>query len=431
MDSSQQWIDTLIDDSQFRSEHKNQNLCSLSALKQRLYLEKRRAERIDYSFSVLVFNFQGIERLNGEFNGARKIKILEQLLQLLLINIRETDSVSLTSDHKIIILLPDTSYPHARKTLNRLITKLNSLNEVRNLLELIFPSQNISIYSYPDEPAGTIQNDEVNKKSHHHFSSLFSTLITDPNTNVLTVNDWFTPAAIDTKKPKFGNTVHFAWNLQKRAMMAVETVSKRIIDILGSAIGIIITSPIMLILGLVIKLTSPGPVFFLQDRVGYRGKIFKIIKFRTMRTDASEKEHQEYIKKLLTAKPEEDNSAAQVLGYKKQIDQRITPIGKFLRQSSLDELPQLFNILIGEMSLVGPRPHPVYEVKFYKNWNYRRLLVKPGLTGYSKINVRCTPENYSEAMRYDIRYVNHHSILNDIIILYKTVFLIFSRNGAY
>ena len=103
--------------------------------------------------------------------------------------------------------------------------------------------------------------------------------------------------------------------------------------------------------------------------------------------------------------------------YKNQIDQRITRVGAFIRKTSIDELPQFINVLLGDMSLVGPRPHPIYEVELYKYWYYHRLQVKPGLTGLSKIKLRCTPENYCEAMRYDLRYVNNWSLMLDFEII--------------
>ena len=208
---------------------------------------------------------------------------------------------------------------------------------------------------------------------------------------------------------------------------------KRIVDIIGALFGILVTSPIMIITGILIKATSPGTVFFKQCRIGYNGKRIKIYKFRSMAQNTSEKTHQDYVAKLLSNDNIGSLNDENVEDYKNQIDNRVTGIGKFIRKTSIDELPQLFNILFGDMSLVGPRPHPIYEVELYKKWQFRRLLVKPGLTGLSKLKVRCSPDNYDEAMRYDLRYVDHWSLKFDFKIILKTIphLLLFLKNGAY
>ncbi len=433
MGSIDQWIEAQTNNPQLHLKIKNINFCSLSALKQKLYLEKRRAERTGYSFSIILIDCEGINQLNGKFNNSsKKIEILEILLQQIAINIRETDVLSFNQDYKIIILLPDTPYQYAQNTLTRLMTVLKSNAELHEVLALIIALNKISILSYPDQSDGKTQNEIVSNKrsSSLNINSFFLSLMSEKTGDILALNDQI--RAIKTNKNDLilRKIHHFEWNHNDELLQKFEIVTKRIIDIVGATTGIIMMSPILVLIAFIIKLTSRGPVFFIQERVGYRGKIFKMFKFRSMRVNASEKMHQDYIKKLLTAESN-NKSSDQVAAYKDQIEQRITLIGKILRKTSLDELPQLFNVLIGNMSLVGPRPHPVYEVALYKNWNYRRLLAKPGLTGFSKIRVRCTPENYSEAMRYDIRYVDHYSLLQDIKIILKTALFIFSNNGAY
>jgi lipopolysaccharide/colanic/teichoic acid biosynthesis glycosyltransferase len=206
---------------------------------------------------------------------------------------------------------------------------------------------------------------------------------------------------------------------------------KRIYDIFFSLIFLLMASPLFLAAALAIKITSKGSVFFTQERVGYKGKTFKIYKFRTMKPDRSDQEHIQYVQSLL--KDNADNpSGSELIGqYIDYIDRRTTAVGKWLRATSLDELPQLINIFRGEMSLVGPRPHPMYEVNAYKKWYCRRLEVKPGLTGWSKLNLRLTPQNYEEAILYDLWYVDHWSLLLDIRILVMTVPMVVMMKDAH
>jgi lipopolysaccharide/colanic/teichoic acid biosynthesis glycosyltransferase len=148
-----------------------------------------------------------------------------------------------------------------------------------------------------------------------------------------------------------------------------------------------------------------------------------------MHSQNSENEHRQYVESLLDQNDQKNNEEL-LEKYVEYLDRRITKVGRFLRASSLDELPQLFNILMGDMSLVGPRPHPAYEVNSYKKWYRRRLNVKPGLTGWSKLNLRFTPENYEEAVLYDLWYVDNWSIGLDFRILLMTIPFVLSMKDA-
>ncbi|WP_288222116.1 sugar transferase [uncultured Clostridium sp.] len=199
----------------------------------------------------------------------------------------------------------------------------------------------------------------------------------------------------------------------------VYSIFKRTMDIFGSFIGIILLSPVFLIVAILIKLDSKGKVLFSQRRVGLNGKEFEIYKFRSMVEDAEE------LKKLLKDKNEMSGPM-----FKIKEDPRITKVGKFIRKTSIDELPQLLNVLKGEMSLVGPRPSLPSEVKNFEPWMLKRLEVKPGLTCYWQVSGR-NNISFNEWMELDIKYVNEGNILLDIRLIFKTIFLLFGDNNAY
>lgn len=197
-------------------------------------------------------------------------------------------------------------------------------------------------------------------------------------------------------------------------MRNINLFFKRCIDFLGSLIGLIILSPVFAIISVLIKLTSKGPVFFLQERLGKDGKVFKIIKFRTMVVNA---EHM-----------------GDGLRVKEGTDPRITKIGRFLRKTSLDELPQLFNTLAGSMSLVGPRPpatyHPYNGYENYPIWAKKRFQMRPGVTGLAQATVR-NSASWDERIRIDNEYIDKFNVLFDIKILFMTVARVLRSSDIY
>lgn len=209
---------------------------------------------------------------------------------------------------------------------------------------------------------------------------------------------------------------------------------KRFIDVVGSVIALIIFSPFFIIIPLCIRFTSRGPIFFRQERVGHLGRRFTFLKFRTMYVNNDSSIHQEYIKKFILEQSSydtknEDRGKKSV--YKIKDDPRVTPIGRFLRKSSLDELPQFINVLKGEMSLIGPRPPLPYEVKIYDIWHKRRIIeVKPGITGLWQVNGRSST-TFDEMVRLDIRYIKEWSLWLDIKILFQTPRAVLIGKGAY
>jgi lipopolysaccharide/colanic/teichoic acid biosynthesis glycosyltransferase len=206
--------------------------------------------------------------------------------------------------------------------------------------------------------------------------------------------------------------------------------SKRMLDLMMTTAMLVISAPFFLIIAMIVKTGSRGSVFYQQERIGFRGKSFQIWKFRTMVQNPTEDEHRQYIHTLLKEGSQADNRVDLLKKYIEYLEDKVTPAGRFLRATSLDELPQLLNVWLSQMSLVGPRPHPKYEVEEYKPWYRRRLLVKPGLTGWSKLNLRCTPQNYEEAILYDLWYVDHWSFWLDIRILFMTVPAVLAMKNA-
>ncbi|MGH9325166.1 MAG: sugar transferase [Terriglobia bacterium] len=204
---------------------------------------------------------------------------------------------------------------------------------------------------------------------------------------------------------------------------------KRMIDVAGSGAALLALSPLFLLLASLVKLTSKGPAFFRQKRVGKYGRPFECLKFRSMHTANDPNIHKEYIRKLISGTATSPPQPGPV--YKMKNDPRITRAGRLLRKTSLDELPQLWNVLRGEMSLVGPRPAIPYELECYDRWHRRRVLeVKPGITGLWQVHGR-SRTTFDEMVRLDLRYARSWSIWLDIKILLKTPKAVVSGEGAY
>lgn len=197
-------------------------------------------------------------------------------------------------------------------------------------------------------------------------------------------------------------------------------VSKRIIDIILSLFGIILLFPVCIIIAFLIKLEDrKGPVIFKQIRVGENGKTFRIYKFRSMITNAEE------IKLLLVNQNEASGPV-----FKMKQDPRVTKFGRLIRKTSLDELPQLINVLKGEMTLVGPRPPLPEEVEKYSSYEMQRLRVTPGLTCYWQVNGRSNI-SFEQWIEMDLRYINERNLFLDIKLIYKTIFVLFGSKNAY
>jgi len=207
--------------------------------------------------------------------------------------------------------------------------------------------------------------------------------------------------------------------------------TKRMIDLLGSLSLLVMLSPVFCVIAAAIKLTSHGPVLFRQKRIGEHGTPFTFLKFRSMYMNNDASEHQEYVRQLIAGQAEKKSANGNGGGvFKLTDDPRITPVGRVLRRSSLDELPQLINVLRGEMSLVGPRPPVPYEVDAYATWHRRRLLeAKPGITGLWQVQGRSRVE-FDDMVRMDLRYARNCSPLLDLKILLQTPKAVIGGDGA-
>nr|WP_235355294.1 sugar transferase [Aliterella atlantica] len=199
---------------------------------------------------------------------------------------------------------------------------------------------------------------------------------------------------------------------------SASSVFKRFLDIVGSLVGLTILGLIFIPVAIAIKLDSPGPILYSQERYGLQGRTFRIRKFRSMVTNAD------------ALKNQVQNEASGLI-FKNKQDPRVTRVGKLLRSTSIDELPQFWNVLVGEMSLVGTRPPTADEVALYNERHWKRLDVKPGMTGEWQISGRSSIKDFEEIVNLDLRYQSQWHPLYDLIVIFKTIYVLVARVGAF
>lgn len=216
----------------------------------------------------------------------------------------------------------------------------------------------------------------------------------------------------------FSDISFSSWELEFNPHPSVKSKFKRCLDILGSLVGLLIVAILFVPIAIAIKIDSPGPIFFAQERYGLQGRAFRLYKFRSMVSDA------EKLKSLV-------NNEADGLIFKNKNDFRITKVGRFLRRTSLDELPQFWNVLLNDMSLVGTRPPTGDEVIKYTQKHWLRLNVKPGLTGEWQVNGRSQVTNFEQIVDLDLQYQKNWHPLYDLLLIGKTIYVIFAKIGAF
>ncbi len=254
-------------------------------------------------------------------------------------------------------------------------------------------------------------------EAHAEIQPMF-TQIADKPCNVWIVPDYFSMLVYGGKVEELGGLPMIS--LKSPVLSYHQRVAKRIFDLAVGSLMVLLAAPLMITVALAIKLTSPGPIFYLQDRIGENQRRFKMIKFRSMIVGADRNE-----RTMIQRDPN-----GQLVHQKDPDDPRITAVGRFIRRTSIDELPQLFNVLTGDMSLVGPRPEMPVLAEQFEPWQRKRFAVPQGITGWWQVNGRSTKSTHLKT-EDDLYYIQNYSLLLDLKILFKTVWVVVQGRGAY
>jgi lipopolysaccharide/colanic/teichoic acid biosynthesis glycosyltransferase/GGDEF domain-containing protein len=393
----------------------------------RLNEERRRSERSGLPFSLVTLDITELADLTKQHPNLNLLQMKKTISVIVRDNCRSSDIKSWHSDTSLKILLPETSIKNATVISEKLQESFNngfrSMFGINNTIDI---KKYIMITSFPEIINHSI-NPSDSKTESNHKSKIKPVLklVEECKDSSIYSMKWDPLSQTTLTWPLYSDIItEYDFN-------NVEKCVKRCMDIIGALAGIVLFLPVMFVIAVLIKITSRGPILFRQKRMGFLGKAFTFLKFRSMYTDCSEDRHKAYVTKLIQSKVDSAHKEPECnILYKMTDDPRITPFGIFLRKTSLDELPQLYNVLKGEMSLVGPRPPIPYEVEKYENWHFRRVLeVKPGLTGLWQVEGRSTT-TFDEMVRLDIAYVNNLSLWLDIKILFKTIWVVLTGKGA-
>jgi lipopolysaccharide/colanic/teichoic acid biosynthesis glycosyltransferase len=331
--------------------------------------EKRRTDRSHSALSLAVLE------VDCDHPGAR-----EAVLDRVRTMARETDDTAAIDEDTVAVLLPDTGEAGLASFLDKI-----ALARLPHVLSVVGST-------YPDESFDRLVAERMGTPRSRH------------------------PVDAQDAPPVVANQ---GYRL------------KRAFDVVGATVALVLLSPLMLVVAGLIKLTSPGPVIFRQQRIGQGGVPFTFYKFRSMRAGNDDRAHREYVASLIDGQPSSAGPAAGAGGqFKMKADPRVTWIGRFIRKTSIDEIPQFWNVLKGDMSLVGPRPPVPYEADRYKAWHRRRVLeLKPGLTGIWQVEGR-SRVSFDDMVRMDLRYLRECSLGFDLKILLRTVTVVVTCEGA-
>jgi len=331
--------------------------------------EKRRSDRSKCPLSVALFRF-GTKKA-GEHHS------IDRLLDILCVNKRETDIVGYLNDEVVAVLLTDTSEQGTQRFVQKIVDRSDGL-DFSTVAE-----------TYPGRLFESLAGED---NACHGIASF----------------------VVDSP-PVSRGPAQFV---------------KRSIDFIGAAFALFVVSPLMLVIAVAIAANSRGPVIFRQIRLGRGGRPFVFYKFRSMYCDADERIHREYVTGLIAGNKRDRKAGNSARPWSKlESDRRITGVGRFLRKTCLDEVPQLFNVLKGDMGLVGPRPPLPYEAAAYESWHLRRVLeITPGITGLWQVEGGSA--TFDDMVRMDLRYVRTWSLGLDLKILFKTVMIVLRKNGG-
>jgi lipopolysaccharide/colanic/teichoic acid biosynthesis glycosyltransferase len=350
------------------------------AFRRRIAIERKRTERSREPFLLMLLEAGATQ------NGSNSDKTLTGIVAAMQSSTRETDVVGWYKDGNTVgVIFTGLVVSDKNSVLSTILGRVSSALQQEVTLER-FNQITFSFHFFPDDWDGESSG--------------------RPSDPIL-YPDLFIPSN------------------DQRALLRV----KRVMDIAGASLMLVACMPLFAAIALAVKLTSKGPILFRQDRIGQYGRRFTFLKFRSMRVNNDETEHKEYVKQLIAGVAEGVKAANGQNVYKLAGDKRITPIGKFLRKTSLDELPQFINVLRGDMSLVGPRPPVPYELAAYQTWHRRRVLqVKPGITGLWQVTGR-SRVRFDDMVRLDLRYAISWSPWLDFKILMRTPAAVIK--GAY
>lgn len=368
--------------------------------------EQDRAGRSQEEFSLVVFSMNGTGPGSTQFG---------HLAEAVIGRIRSTDEVGWLDNQRLGVVLPYTSAAGARRLAADVCRACSATGVV--------PDQ--TIYAYPSK---WFSNDSGTR--HQSRSGDIS-----PGSGAADTPDGYASGkdisgrALDLTACSHSMQTRLNhWTQARTRRLFCKRrlpVWKRAMDIVVASAGLVLLSPLIILISLIIKSMSPGPVFFKQKRAGYMGKPFTMWKFRTMKVNSDPSDHKQYVTKLINGAAENGEAFGKPMT-KLDDDPRIIPFGKVLRKTCLDELPQLVNVLLGKMTLVGPRPGIDYEVEVYSTWHYRRLHAVPGVTGLWQVNGK-NRLTFNQMVRLDIKYLRERSFWLDVSILLKTPFAVLSQ----
>jgi lipopolysaccharide/colanic/teichoic acid biosynthesis glycosyltransferase len=346
---------------------------------QLLAVERKRTDRSHRPFLLLLIELQ-IRLWDGQ---RRKRALVKNVVQALRLCTRQTDMIGWYKSNAVIGVIY-TELRHAGRSIDTILARVNAALQA-HLLPAQLQAIAITAYVYPQHEPGVPPS--------------------APNDKLY----------VDLKQ-------HTLPRLGKRAL-----------DIVGGFVLLVLCAPVFVLIGVAIKCTSHGPILFKQTRIGQFGKPFTFLKFRSMYADADPRVHEQYIQAFMLQSRHGGNALETLKHdglFKLSNDARITPLGHFLRKTSLDELPQLLNVLAGTMSLVGPRPPILYELKDYDIWHRRRVLeAKPGLTGLWQVTGR-SRTTFDDMVRLDLQYIDQRSLWTDLKLLLRTPWSVLKCDGA-